>query len=232
MNDPNEDTPLEETADPYEADAHARKKRKKRMIVAIIVLAVLGGVSWFLLEHADVLLPSRGTPKVTSMYSDRLLSYTFYPTDYDLDVTKNEYYMGLDRYIHVQKGSENFAITDGDYASWGEEIEMFAKYFDAAIHGDADMYNSFFTQDYYKNNEPYELFAPQMIYGITLEQKKKTDTSFIYDVTYAIYRNDGTFRNDIDSDAFKTLIFELVYEKGAVKINSIDYYRTAPAKKK
>ena len=71
-----------------------------------------------------------------------------------------------------------------------------------------------------------------MIYGITLEQKAKTETSYVYDVTYAIYRNDGTFRNDIDSNAFKTLIFELVYESGALKINAIDYYRTANGKKK
>lgn len=219
------------SAAPARKSAEAKRKSKKRMIVAIVVITVLGVASWFLLEHADKLIPS-GPPKITSMYSDRLLSFNFYPTDYELDVTKNEYYMGLDRYIHVQRGSENFAITDGDYASWGEEIEFFARYFEAAIAGDAEAYNALFTQNYYKTNEPYEIFAPQMIYGITLEQKAKTETSYVYDVTYAIYRNDGTFRNDIDSNAFKTLIFELVYESGALKINAIDYYRTATGKKK
>ena len=39
-----------------------------------------------------------------------------------------------------------------------------------------------------------------------------------------IHRNDGTFRNDIDSDASKTLYFELIEENGVVKIDRITYY--------
>ena len=205
-----------------------KKKKKLRMLICIGIVTVLGIVSYLLLQHPDLFMPK--TPSSpTSMYSDKLLSYTFYPTDYELDVTADEYYMGLDRYIHVQRGAENFAITDGDYAAWGEPLVFFDTYFKAAVAGDANAYNALFTDNYYKNNEPYERFAPQMIYGICVEQLSVTENaagdSYIYNVTYAIYRNDGSFRNDIDSNAFKTLIFYLTPENGTLKIDAIDYYR-------
>ena len=150
----------------------------------------------------------------------------FYPSDYDLDVEANEHYTGLDRYIHIKRGGEEFAITAGNYAAWGEDIEFFHRYFTAAIYADVETYNSLFTENYYKTAEPYEFFAPQMIYGITLEQlTANSDGSYVYNVTYAIYRNDGTFRNDIGSDAYKTLIFTLAPEGGELKIDKIDYYR-------
>ena len=212
------------------ASSPEKKRKKVRMLICIGIVTVLGIVSYMLLQHPDLFLPK--TPSSpTSMYSDKLLSYNFYPTDYELDVTANEYYMGLDRYIHVQRGAENFAITDGDYAAWGEPLVFFDTYFKAAIAGDADAYNALFTSNYYKNNEPYERFAPQMIYGICVEQLSVTESaagdSYIFNVTYAIYRNDGTFRNDIDSNAFKTLIFYLVPDGDMLKIDAIDYYRKA-----
>ena len=204
------------------------QQKKKRMLLWIAVIALLGAVSWVLLQNPDLFTPKKKAG-ATSMYSDRLLSFSFYPTDYDLDVTADETYMSLDRSIHIQRGAENFAVTDGDYASHGEAVEFFARYFETAVAGDADAYNSLFTDAYYKSADPYEKFAPQMIYGITLEQLKVTEgkdgDSYIYNVTYAIHRNDGTFRNDIDSDAYKTLIFYLVPDGDELKIDAIDYYR-------
>lgn len=199
------------------------------MAAAVILLALLGALSFFLLQKPELFAWSSGEKQITSMYSDRLLSYAFYPTDYELDVTKDEVYMGLDRYIHIQRGGENIAVTNGNYEAYGEAIVFFSRYFEAAIAGDAETYNSLFTDAYYQSAEPYDRFAPQMIYGICLEQLSCTETpagdSYVFDVTYAIHRNDGTFRNDIDSDAFKTLIFELVPDGGELKINAIDYYR-------
>ena len=40
----------------------------------------------------------------TSMYSDELRSYVFYPSDYSLDPTKDEEYMGLDRQLWYHAG--------------------------------------------------------------------------------------------------------------------------------
>ena len=89
------------------------KKKKIRMLIGIGVMAVLGILSYILLQHPELFLPEK-TSGPSSMYSDKLLSYSFYPTDYDLDVSADEHYMGLDRYIHIQRGAENFAVTDGE----------------------------------------------------------------------------------------------------------------------
>jgi len=202
-------------------------ERKRRMAAAIIVVCLLGAGSWLLLQHPEWLERTPKKQSATSMYSDRILSYTFYPSDYGADLSKDAEYLELDRYLHLQRGAENFAVTDGDYAAWGEDVEFFSRYFDAAVAGDAERYNSLFTDAYYRTHEPYERFAPQRIYNITLEKRSETESTWVYDVTYAIHRNDGSFRNDIDSDAAKTLIFTLVREGGTVRIENIDYYRVA-----
>lgn len=203
------------------------EKRKKRMLSAIVILTLLGILSAVLLSHPEwFVYKSESSDKPTSMYSDNLVSHLFYPSDYELDVDANEDYQALDRYIHIRRGGEEFAITDENYAAWGEDIDLFQRYFTAAIYADVETYNSLFTENYYKTEKPREFFAPQMIYGITLEKLAENDDgTYVYDVTYAIYRNDGTFRNDIGSDAFKTLIFTLAPEEGVLKIDKIDYYR-------
>lgn len=214
------------------ADANLKKRRKKQMLTAVIIVCAVGLLSGVLLQNPDLFVYEPKDEKITSMYSDKLTSYVFWEADYDLVVEEDAEYMGLDRNIHLQKGAENFSVSKEEYAAWGEEIVLFGKYFDAAIHADTEAYNSLFTEAYYKNNEPLLSFAPQMIYGITVEkmmEEQMADGSwkYLYNVTYAIHKNNGTFRNDIDSDAYKTLIFILAPENGVLKIDAIDYYRQA-----
>ena len=68
-----------------------------------------------------------------------------------------------------------------------------------------------------------------MLYDIEIEKlgedKTESETRYRYDVSYKIFRNNGTFRNDIGSDASKTLYFELTKSGGKVLIDKIDYYR-------
>ncbi len=203
--------------------------KKRRMLTAVIVVSLLGVISTVLLSHPEWFVYKSGKDSPATMYSDTIRSFSFYEPDYSLNVEEDEYYMGLDRYIHIQRGGENIAVTDGNFTAWGAPVEFFHRYFTAAIYADTETYNSLFTDKYYLTAKPYEFFAPQRIYGITLEEISAEDTAsgtkYVYNVTYAIYRNDGTFRNDIDSDAFKTLIFTLVSDNGTLKIDKVDYYR-------
>ncbi len=89
-------------------------KKKQKMLIGIAAVALLGAVSWFLLENPQLFEPKKEENKMTSMYSDKLTSYTFYPTDYDLDVTADETSMGRDRYVYYKNGGETFGITDGE----------------------------------------------------------------------------------------------------------------------
>ena len=210
--------------------ADVKKRNKKRVITGFVVLCVLGMISAVCLQNPQWFELKTEAPSNTSMYSDKIVSYTFYPTDYNLDVTADEVYMGLDRYVYFKNGNETIAITDGDYAAYNPAVEFFGTYFETVIAGDAETYNTFFSDLYYETNKPYVQFAPQMLYDIRIEMLSndpQNDGTVLYafNVEYKIHRNDGTFRNDIDSDASKKLYFELYEDKeGVVKIDRITYY--------
>ena len=79
-------------------------------------------------------------------------------------------------------------------------------------------------------NAPKGHFNPQMVYGarITYDSRSNDEKGVWvrYKLEYMIHRNDGTFRNDLDSDSSKKLFFELIgYPDGTVKIDNISYYK-------
>ncbi len=225
--DPAQNNDTTETVQPNE-DTKLRNKR--RVLVGFVVLCALGLVSAVCLQHPQWFEVQHKTNANTSMYSDRIVSYNFYPTDYDLDVTADEVYMGLDRYVHYKTGNETFTITDGNYAAYNAAVVFFGQYFETVIAGDSETYNTFFSDLYYESNDPHIEFAPQMLYDIQIEQLSQDPQSdgttlYAFDVSYKIHKNDGTFRNDIGSDGSKTLYFELFEDKdGTVCIDRITYY--------
>ena len=252
QNDPNErsestrpdDTPASDAQSSADAIRAAKKKKKRIMLTVILVITVLACVSYILTDRPDLianLFSGKNSGKgsghgVTSMYSDELYSYVFYPSNYDLDPTKNAEYMGLDRQLwyHHQGLGIGISLDDEDaLLGYNDAVAFFARYFRTVIAGDVDTYNTYFTDRYYKNADPYELFTPQMLYDIHVTQLTENQNSdgtvkWTFDVEYKIYHNDGTFRNDIPSDASKKLIFTLTEDiTGTVRIDEIDYYRRA-----
>lgn len=207
-----------------------KNKKKRRMLLGILIVTLLGAISWVLQKNPQI-FESQEKGKATSMYSDSIKSYAFYPTDYDLDVTADETYMELDRYVYFKNGAETLAVTDGDYAQYGADVAFFGDYFETVVAGDVETYNTYFTELYYESNAPYERFAPQMLYDIRIERLSQTENTdgtvrYAYNVSYKIHRNDGSFRNDIDSDASRTLYYELLEDAGGtVKIDRITYYK-------
>lgn len=207
-----------------------KKAKKKKMLIAIIIISILAAFSYILLEKPQI-FEKNEKQSVTSMYSDKLYSYNFYPADYNRDVTLDEEYMSLDRSVHYKLGNLSILVPREDAASYNKAVQFFYDYFDTIIAGDADTYNTYFTDRYYEYYEPYSRFAPQMIYDIEVYQLSETANedgtiSWTFNVTYKIRKNDGTFRNDLDSDASKTLYYELIADnEGSVMIDYITYYR-------
>ncbi len=208
-----------------------KQQKKKKMLIGILVVTLLGAVSAILLANPQIFEVRHKSDKPTSMYSDKLYSYVFYPTDYDLDPTQDERYMQYDRYVYYKLGNVSQAILEGEEDDYGPAVRFFTEYFQTVIAGDTETYNTYFTDNYYKDNTPYDKFAPQMLYDIEVEQLSETThdngtTDWAFNVTYKIHRNDGTFRNDLDSDSSKTLYFELIgTPDGTVKIDYITYYK-------
>ncbi len=207
-----------------------KKKKKQRMLIGILIVTVLAVISYILLENPQIFEGNKDKSP-TSMYSDKLYSYVFYPSDYDLDVTADETYMGYDRLLHFKSGNVTVDVSAEDADGYNDAVAFFVDYFDTVIAGDADTYNTFFTEKYYESADPYSRFAPQMLYDLLIEQLSEQSnddgtTTWGFNVSYKIHRNDGTFRNDLPSDASKKLYFELVGDKsGNVLIDRITYYK-------
>lgn len=207
-----------------EEEAALKKKHKKRsIIIGMAIIALVGIISGVLLAIEP--WAKKEVAGALGMYGSNK-SYSNYEPDYDLDVTKVEEYMALDRNIYFTKGGESYILGEGDDIT--PDKQFFIDYFDRTINGRYTEYNEMFTDNYYKTNEPYIRFAPQMIYDIEIEKLSETysggQTVYEYNVSYRIYKNNGTFRNDIGSDGSKTLMFTLVDDGNEVKIDAIDYY--------
>ncbi len=207
------------------------KKRKKIVIVCILlVMCLFGAGGWYILYGNPDMLPQTFQDirqHIVGMYGSQQ-SYIYYPIDYDLDITTVKGYMELDRDIHYKDGAETVMITDANLEFYGPDVQFFSRYFDYAINGDYEAYNQLFTDHYYETNEPYYSFTQQMIYDIVIEKLSTTESAkgvfYAYNVTYKIYRNNGTFRNDIGSDGAKTLYFELLQSGDSILIDRITYY--------
>ncbi len=216
-----------------------KKKKKRILIVVLIVVTLLAGVSYVMTLKPDLIAGLFSRKKAahsgpTSMYSDELRSYVFYPSDYSLDPTKDEEYMGLDRQLWYHAGGVGVGgplEDDGSWNGYNDAVRFFTKYFRTVIAGDAGTYNTFFTDRYFRDADPYVRFAPQMLYDIHVYELSETTgqdgtTTWTFQVEYRIHRNDGTFRNDMDSDGVRPLLFVLYGDaEGNVKIDSIEYYR-------
>lgn len=207
-----------------ESPETVKKKKKKRIIIITAVMLAICVVSGVLLYFEPWLAQSKKEP--IGMYGS-MKSYNHYPADYDLDVTTVAPYMELDRNVYYGNGAEEYIIEyDPDNT---EDQNFFIRYFEIVISGNYEAYNKLFTDNYYKTYEPYVRFTPQMLYDIHVqkigEQYTYGKTVYKYNVSYKIYNNTGTFRNDIGSGGSKPLYFEVINDNGTLKIDHINYYK-------
>ena len=175
--------------------------KKQRRILWAAAIAVLIGILSLVAGISSGHLPDEAKDGPIPTYTGHLRADQFMHPHPDEDITTDAVYMELDRRIHIRR------------------------YFETVRAGDAQAYNSLFTDTYYKRTLPFEYFSPQKIYDIVLQEAESDPEgdSLVYYVSYAIYDNDGTFRRDVASDASRVLIFTLVDEGGTMKIDSIGY---------
>ena len=202
--------------------------KKRRMLIGIGIAVFLGILSGVLLSFPDLFSVPHKMDGPIPTYTGHLPESEFEYPDYDANIFEDASYLELDRRIHLRRGPETVTLESEDaMTAQGEAVILLTRYIESILFGDAQMYNSFFTDTYYKRVLPYERFAPQKIYNILLEEVERTEDiagdSFVYYVSYAIHENDGTFRRDIPSDAVRTLVFSLVPENGTLKIDAIGY---------
>jgi len=206
----------------------SRKKLKKTIILVFGLLCAFLIVSYGAIGLMENLLAQED--------EDYTTSYIFYPSDYEKDIFSDPEYLDLNRYITVVEGPLAVTVTDGDFLSHGEVVAFLAeKYIDSIIRGDAQTYNSCFSEKYYQDNEPLEQFTMQQLYNITLEledTEKIEDgdeeyTLYGYRVEYMIHCNNGSFRYDMHSDSFRPQYLVISDRSGEYLIDQVITFKNS-----
>lgn len=184
---------------------------KKRLLkIAMIILAVFAVLVLFdfALEKGLFDRPQQDDPGTRE-------PIFFFNPDYDFDIFTDEAYLDLDRSLHFSDdgGTSTAILTDeNSYNSAHRTARFFKEYFDSVIMGDYEKYNSLFTDEYLKKNGAKDRFTMQMIYNMEAVLLRSEDhddgtTLYEFEVRYAIRRNNGTFRDDLDSGVTRPQLY-------------------------
>ena len=205
----------------------SRRMKKRILTVGAAVLAVLiflFGVLWLVDRLAH-----RGAGVADG-------AYEFYPP-YDGDIMENPVYLELNRMIDYCNDPQGYglrqSITEENEDEFDASGLFLRDYLQAVIAGDAETYNTYFNNVYFEDNEPRSAFYQQMLYNMVIyfestEKQDGGDTLATYRLEYMIYRNNGSFRNDVGSDAILPRHVTLrISPDGSIKIEQI---RTSYAK--
>lgn len=175
-----------------------KKKRRRSVLLAVAVtLAVIVLTVTLLL----LLLPEDQAPTDPSGGST-----VFYPP-YDGDVRENGAYLALDRQFYLcdpDYGSRE-AIDDGQFAA-NAELALLRDYINSLIDGYPNACRSLFTASAL-DASPIPDFEQQMIYRVEISRVSQEvsggEKRVTYSLSYMIYRNNGTYRRDVGSNAVR-----------------------------
>lgn len=211
----------------HNAEDDLKKSTKKTFLVlsaavlTMIILIILNNINY------DVDMSEWFGGRIT----EETVKIHFSNPDYESNIYDNSVYMSKNRHIVYIENPYSSIITENNN-EYGDIGNFFLAYIKALTDGNAEIYNNFFTDDYYKdkNNKKFEKFTMQKIYDIEIEKlsddliengEYKGQTRYTFKVSYKIMANDGTFRSDMPSDTAVPQILELLNTHDILKINSI-----------
>ena len=207
-------------------DTSADKKRIKK--IAIIILCVFVSLGLILGVLALVAELLKDDYDDTS-YED----FRFFEVDYNKNILEDELYLSKKRDIHYDRFGTQTILNDENFDDVSPAATFFYNYFNCIINGDYQKYPEFFTQACLQS-EGFTLpekFTMQGLYDMRVSlynaEAKEIDgvevLSEIYEVSYRIFENNGTFRSDVLPDETRTLVFEIYINGDIVKINAIGH---------
>ncbi len=200
--------------------------RKKLLIILFIVLGVL-----LLMYGLTLIIPKLFVESEPESTKEIIADFSFYPADYDEDIFEDEDYLSLifEGIIEYDDNINSITVLDKDTAaSSGKPVKLMVDMIYSIINGNAEEYNSYFSELYYRTNKPKETFTKQKIYDARLTyfstesvtKDKVTYTEYTYKLRYRIYENNGTFRKDI-GDGYRVQYITVSDREGDLKIDSI-----------
>ena len=179
-----------------------KKVAKTTRIVIFTILGILVLGILFLLILNGIL------PKDGGEENNKKIK--FYPVTNE-NIFESAEYLGLDRAVYYCEDPSGYGITepitDEDRARFPAEVQFLEIYLMSIISGDRETYRSLFSEAYLRENT-LPAFTQQMLYNICIykvgsETDKNGKLLEVYRVEYMIRKNNGTFRQDVESDAIR-----------------------------
>lgn len=198
-------------------DLSAARMKKAMIIISLVLVFIL--VLYFI--AAKLLAYLQNSNQGTEKPNNKIYFYDVIP---DEDITKDVEYMEKCRSICYCDSSIGVmrSVEPEHYSDYGGAFELMATMIESIIAGDSQTYNSLFSDRYYAKNSQKGSFTPQKLYGtfsmggilitstdpssIVGLESAGDDTEY-FKVEYLIYKNNGTFRDDVESDACKPLVY-------------------------
>ncbi len=152
--------------------------------------------------------------------------YQFADPALSTDIYADTVYMGYDRSIYYVSGDSGYQETEAirDVATYAKEVQLLVSLVQAAIAGDADAYNECFSPEYLAKHGDKTGFTMQKIYGIYITKYASSgevvtpdgyQTVAFYGLSYKIKDNNGSLRDDMDSDGSREQYFSIVTDDHA-----------------
>ena len=171
-------------------------------------------------------------------YQGNNFTTIFYPIDYDHDIMKDKEYLDLDRKIYYYADRTQLGtmieLDDSNRDKQAVGVTLICDMVESIIMGDADTYNSFFSDYYFEHKElePDPGFTMTQLYNIkitnfgtqAISDKKLGDyTEYHFVLQYSIHKNNGTFRSDIGSDGSAATYIIITDRNGELMIEDMFY---------
>ena len=204
----------------------------KRVILIIAIVLVVLVVLYVSLGLFFKVLSDHRKQRVIESENDYLYSSfrNYYEEDYDSDIFHESEYMSLNRNIMFSSSDgKEYSLSNIDENELSVAQKFFVSYFSLVMNGNYEEYGNIFTDEYKKNPVGFEKhvdrrFTQQRVHDIkvkliaeevTSDKKEYTYNGIpcaygIYEVSFKIFHNDGTFRRDLPENGERPVIYELV----------------------
>lgn len=218
---------------------NSHKKREKNnaklFIIILLSLSLILVARYIIVSQFDAIYAffkpedSENDPDSPPIYAKN-----FYTPDWSTDIFTLPEYLQLNRTIKYSNddGKLTQSVPENKLQEFGGRGLVFMSlYFNTVIQGDHETLNTLFTDNFWEDNEKYSDFPMQKIHNIKIIKRHHTDSTYpdtsdydvvYYTVSYSIYKNDGLFRSDIDSEGELTQGFWiLLFPDNSAKIDKI-----------
>jgi hypothetical protein len=200
----------------------AKKGQKKKIITAFAVTGALLLVCALIVGGLRI-FGNKAEDKTVATVDPMKLADT---KEEGFDIMEYDEYLGYNRNIYLRENGVEMSISESDSTNHGDGFEVMYQVIRSINEGDSRAYNALMGDE--KLHKPD--FTQQQIYGIQIQTySKKTMVGknnleyieYVYKVKYKIHENNGTYRNDILSDASRDQYFVINDSSGEMLVMDI-----------